>query len=111
MIKTIEELKNECVNLFGLEHANTKSFFNDCEIFSSIKYLNEILEEMKMYNKINNCEIAHAIVQLPDGRIVVVELVNKHYDFYATAFVAIKQAIDNKYSEFKFIDVLDIITE
>ena len=110
-MKTIEELKNECVQIFGLDHLNTKSFFNDCEDFSYVDYLEEILNDMKMYQKINECEIAHAIVKLNTGEIVVVELVNQYFDFYATAFVAIREAITNKYFGINHIDVLDIITD
>ena len=111
MFKTIEELKNECVRIFGLDHWNTKSFFDDCEIIKSVNYMNEKLNEMKMFQKINECEIAHVMVRLSTDEIVTVELVNKSFDFYASAFMAIKNAIDDKYFGIEYIEILDIITD
>lgn len=111
MLKTIEDLKNECVRIFGLEHENTKSFFQDCEYVSNVEYLESILKEMLMYEKINNSEVAHAIVELSTGDTVVVELINKHFDFYASAWQAIDDIIRYKYMAVDFIQVLDIITD
>ena len=112
MLKTVEDLKNECVKIFGLEHENTKSFFQDCEfgILSFDSMLQE-LNEMIMYQKINECEVAHAIVKLSTGHIIVVELVNQSFDFYASAWRAISDVIREKYMAVEYIDVLDIITE
>lgn len=112
MMKTIEDLKNECVRIFGLEHHNTKTFFRDCEFgILNFEYMQKELNEMIMYQKINECEVAHAIVQLSTGRIVVVELVNQSFDFYASAWRAINDIIREKYMAVKFINVLDIITD
>lgn len=112
MFKTIEDLKNECVSIFGLEHENTKTFFQDCEFgILSFENMQKQLNEMKMYQKINECEVAHAIVKLSTGHIVVVELVNQSFDFYASAWRAIDDIIREKYMAVEFITVLDIITE
>lgn len=112
MSRTIEDLKNECVKIFGLEHKNTKSFFQDCEfgILSFDSMLQE-LNEMIMYQKINECEVAHAIVKLSTGNVIVVELVNQSFDFYARAWCAINDIIRDKYMAVEYIDVLDIITD
>lgn len=110
-MKTIEELKNECIRIFGLEHENTKSFFQDCEYCNNIEYLKGILKEMQMYQQINECEIVHAIVELSTGEIIVVELINQNFDFYASAWCAINDIIRDKYMAVDYITVLDIITE
>lgn len=110
-MKTIEDLKNKCVRIFGLEHSNTRSFFEECEWGLGVEYMQEELNEMIMYQKINECEIAHAIVELSTGEIVVVELINKSFDFYASAFVAIMNVIKDKYFGIEHIVVLDIITD
>lgn len=111
MLKTIDDLKNECVRIFGLEHPNTQSFFQDCEYVSNVEYLEGILKEMLMYEKINHSEVAHAIVELSTGDTVVVELINKHFDFYASAWQAISNTIRSEYMAAEFINVLDIITD
>lgn len=111
MTKTIEDLKNECVRIFGLEHKNTKTFFQDCDFRLSFNYLLKELNEMIMYQKINECEVAHAIVKLSTGVIVVVELVNQSFDFYASAWRAINDIVREKYMAVEFINVLDIITD
>ena len=111
-MKTIEDLKNECIRIFGLEHKNTQTFLRGCEIdVFSVEYLQQILNDMIMYQKINECEIAHAIVKLSTGKVVVVELVNQSFDFYASAWRAINDNIRRKYTDIKYIDVLDIITD
>ena len=111
-MKTIEELKNECVRIFGLEHENTKTFFQDCEYgILSVNAMQDELNEMLMYQKINECEIAHAIVKLSTGNVVIVELINQSFDFYASAWRAINDSIRRKYIDIKYIDVLDIITD
>ena len=111
-MKTIEELKNECIRIFGLEHKNTQTFLRDCEIdVFSVEYLQQILNDMIMYQKINECEVAHAIVKLSTNEVVVVELVNQSFDFYASAWRAINDSIRRKYIGIKYIDVLDIITD
>lgn len=110
-MKTIEELKNECARIFGLEHSNTRTFFEECEWGLSFEYMLEELKEMIMYQKINECEVAHAIVELSTGETVVVELINKSFDFYASAWRAINDIIREKYMAIEFINVLDIITD
>lgn len=110
MLKTIEDLKNECVRVFGLEHPNTRTFFEECEWDLSFEYMLELLNEMIMYQKINECEVAHAIVKLSTGHIIVVELVNQSFDFYASAWRAINDIIRDKYMAVEYITVLDIIT-
>lgn len=110
-MKTMEDLKNECVKIFGLEHSNTRTFFEECEWGLGVEYMQNELDEMKMYQKINECEVAHAIVQLSTGIIVVVELVNQSFNFYASAWRAISDIIRNKYMAVDYITVLDIITE
>lgn len=111
MLKNIEDLKNECVRIFGLEHSNTRTFFEECEWGLSFEYMLEELNEMIMYQKINECEVAHAIVKLSTGHIVVVELVNQSFNFYANAWRAINDIIREKYMAVEFIDVLNIITD
>lgn len=111
MLKTIEDLKNECVRIFGLEHSNTRTFFEECEWGLDVEYMQNELNEMKMYQKINECEVAHAIVKLSTGHIVVVELVNQSFNFYASAWHAISNIIRDKYMAVEYITVLDIITE
>lgn len=111
MLKTIEDLKNECVRIFGLEHRNTQTFFQDCEWGLSFNYMLEELNEMIKYQKINESTVAHAIVELNTGEIVVIELVNQYFDFYATAFVTILDMIKEKYFGVEYITVLDIITD
>jgi hypothetical protein len=108
---TIKQLQDECVNFFGLEHKNTRSFFMDCENVSDVDYLNARLQEMKRYEKINNSKIAHIIVQVDAKDVVVVELYNKSYDFYATAFVDIRRAVAKFRPQLDFIEILDIIIE
>lgn len=110
MLKTIEDLKNECVRVFGLEHSNTRTFFEECEWDLSFEYMLELLNEMIMYQKINECEVAHAIVKLSTGHIIVVELVNQSFNFYASAWRAISDIIRDKYMAVEYITVLDIIT-
>ena len=111
-MKTIEELRNECIRIFGLEHKNTQTFLRDCEFdVFSIEYLQQILNDMIMYQKINECEVAHAIVKLSTGKVVVVELVNQSFDFYASAWRAINDSIREKYMAVDYIEVLDIITD
>lgn len=110
MFKTIEDLKNECVRIFGLEHHNTKTFFEQCEWDLSFEYMQKELNERIMYQKINECEIAHAIVELSTGIVVVVELVKQNFDFYASAWRAISDIIRDKYMTVEYITVLDIIT-
>ena len=111
-MKTIEELKNECIRIFGLEHENTKTFFQDCEYgILSANAMQDELNEMIMYQKINECEVAHAIVKLSTGNVVVVELVNQSFDFYASAWSAINDIIREKYMAVDYIEVLDIITD
>lgn len=113
-MKTLKELQNECIAIFGMEHSNTVAFFEYCSRWEGLfdtSYLAEKLEEMKMYHKINTNKVTHAIVQVDGGRVVVVELVNKEYDFYASAFVDIFFAIKDKYKNMEFIKVLDIIAE
>lgn len=112
MLRTIEDLKNECIRIFGLEHENTIVFFRYCDCGKlSFDYLLEILNEMIMYQKINECEVAHAIVKLSTSVVVVVELVNQSFDFYASAWKAIDEIIRKKYMAVDFITVLDIITD
>jgi hypothetical protein len=111
MYKTIEDLKNECVKIFGLEHHNTRIFFEECEWGLSFEYMQEELNEMIMYQKINECEVAHAIVKLSTGVVVVVELVNQSFNFYANAWRAIRDIIKEKYMAVEYITVLDIITD
>lgn len=111
MFKTIEDLKNECVRVFGLEHPNTRTFFEECDWNLSFEYMLELLNEMIMYQKINECEVAHAIVKLSTGHIIVVELVNQSFNFYASAWRAISDIIRDKYMAVEYITVLDIITE
>lgn len=111
-MKTIEDLKNECIRIFGLEHENTKAFFRYCDSGTlSFEYMLRRLNEMIMYQKINECEVAHAIVKISTGHIVVVELVNQSFDFYASAWRAIHDNIRKKYMAIDFITVLDIITD
>ena len=111
-MKTIDELKNECIRIFGLEHENTQTFLRGCEFdVFNVEYLQSILNDMIMYQKINECKIAHAIVKLSTGEVVVVELVNQSFDFYASAWRAINDSIRRKYIGIKYIDVLDIITD
>lgn len=110
-MKTIEELKNECVRIFGLEHDNTKVFFQDIELNLNVEYYAELLEQMIMYDKINHCEIAHVIVRTSTNKIVVVEMVNKFFDFYASAFVAIRNAIEQIEPNLYYIEILNIITD
>ena len=64
-----------------------------------------------MYQKINECTIAHAIVELNTDEIVTVELVNQCFDFYASAWSAIDKIIKDKYFGIQYITVLDIITD
>lgn len=110
-MKTINEMREKVVNIFGLEHFNTQFFIEDCEKNMSISYLNWKFDLMVLLDKINHTEIAHALIEINHSKTVVVELKNKTFDFYATAFMEIQRAVEKVYTDCKFIKILDIIIE
>ena len=110
-MKTVEIMRKKVINIFGLEHWNTVMFLEDCENNMPLQILNWKFDLMMLLNKINQTEIAHAIVEINHQTVVVVELKNKTFDFYATAFRAIQNEIEKVFSDCQSMEILDIITD
>lgn len=121
LIKTVEEMKNDIVSIYGLEHPNTVYFFEKTEqtcgfiTDNLIKiYYHEILTTAPIFN---GCEIAHINIELEFEEITkltTIELINPNYKDYIDLCIDIEQAIIDiyGYDAYKdcFVNIVNVIT-
>lgn len=110
-MRNINELINKCINIFGLDNENTEHFVNETNLKVSYSYLNNLLNEMIMYKKINENDIVHIIVKLDTGNIIVIEMINQSFDFYIDAWAIIRDCVYKKHPNTLYFSVVDIITD
>lgn len=110
-MNNINELIEKCINIFGLDNENTEHFINESNFNVSYNYLNDLLNEMIMYKKINDNNMVHIIIKLDTGNVIVVEMINQSFDFYVDAWDTIRKYVYKKYPNTVYFSVVNIITD
>ena len=107
----MNKLIEKCINIFGLDNENTEYLIKTSNLKVSYKYLNDLLNEMIMYKRINENDIVHIIIKLDTGNTIVIEMVNQSFDFYIDAWSVIGDYVHKKYPDTLYFAVVDIITD